>query len=78
VVQVCLSKSRHAFCMNTPRRRHAGRVFSASTPQRGRDFGPPFGRGDVVGCGVDFSRCGGTGDEPCSCDKAWMLWWWIL
>lgn len=27
-----------------------------STSSRGKDYGPPFGKGDVVGCGVDFVR----------------------
>jgi hypothetical protein len=34
-----------------------GRVFSHGLQlPRGREYGPGFGKGDVIGCGVDFGR----------------------
>lgn len=34
-----------------------GRLFSHDMiPSRGKEYGPAFTKGDVIGCGVDFAR----------------------
>ena len=33
-----------------------GNVY-ANGPERGVEYGPPFGKGDVVGCGYNMDTC---------------------
>lgn len=39
-----------------------GRFFYHGSNPRGKEYGPTFGAGDVIGCGVDFARCVHMGD----------------
>jgi SPRY domain len=32
-----------------------GKLFSESS--RGKSYGPTYGKGDTVGCGIDFPKC---------------------